>query len=53
LVDRLVKLRLLLPAFAEEAMSLRREVARLRCENLELKRRLAELDGGRELTNLN
>ena len=45
LVDRLEKLRLLLPAFAEEAVSARREAARLRSQNLELRRRVAELEG--------
>ena len=45
LVDRFVRLRRLLPVFAEEAMSARREAARLRSQNLELKRRIAELEG--------
>ncbi|HEY2202413.1 MAG TPA: hypothetical protein VGH56_11015 [Solirubrobacteraceae bacterium] len=45
LVERLTKLRVLLPAFAEQAMSARREAARLRSQNLELKRRIAELEG--------
>jgi hypothetical protein len=45
LVDRLEKLRLLVPVFAHEAVSARREAARLRSENLELKRRIAELEG--------
>jgi hypothetical protein len=44
LVDRIHKLRLLLPSFAEEAASARREAARLRFENAELKRRVAELE---------
>ena len=44
LVDRIHKLRLLLPSFAQEAASARREAARLRFENAQLKRRVAELE---------
>lgn len=43
LVDRLQKLRNLLPAFAEEAAAARREAARLRLQNTKLQTRLAEL----------
>jgi phage shock protein A len=44
LVDRLQKLRNLLPAFAQEAAAARREAARLRQQNTELQTRLAELE---------
>jgi phage shock protein A len=44
LIERVQKLRMLLPAFAEEASRARREVARLRSENAELKRRVAEFE---------
>ena len=44
LVDRIQKLRILLPSFAQEAASARREAARLRFENAKLKRRVAELE---------
>jgi hypothetical protein len=43
LVDRLEKLRSLLPAFAQEAAA-RREAARLRLQNSTLQTRLAELE---------
>jgi hypothetical protein len=41
--DRLQRLSVILPAFAEEAASARRKVAELRCENARLVRRIAEL----------
>ena len=44
LVDRMQKLRLLIPAFAQEAASARREAARLRSENAKLRRRVDELE---------
>ena len=44
LVDRLQKLRNLLPAFAEETAAARRETARLRLQNTKLQTRLAELE---------
>jgi phage shock protein A len=44
LVDRLQKLRSLLPAFAQEAAAARREAARLRLQNSTLQTRLAELE---------
>lgn len=44
LVDRLQKLRNLLPAFAEETAAARREAARLRLQNTKLQTRLAELE---------
>jgi regulator of replication initiation timing len=44
LIDRLQKLRNLLPAFAQEAAAARREAARLRLENTKLHTRLAELE---------
>jgi phage shock protein A len=44
LVDRLQKLRNLLPAFAQEAAAARREAARLRLQNTKLQTRLAELE---------
>jgi len=44
LVDRLQKLRKLLPAFAQETAAARREAARLRLQNTKLQTRLAELD---------
>jgi len=43
-IDRLHKLRVLLPAMAEEAAAARREAARLRAENRELASRLAALE---------
>jgi hypothetical protein len=45
LIDRVQKLRVLLPAFAQETATARREVARLRIENAKLRRRVAELEG--------
>jgi phage shock protein A len=44
LLERLQKLRKLLPAFAEEAAAARREAARLRLQNNKLQTRLAELE---------
>ncbi len=44
LVDRLEKLRILLPAFAQEAASARREAASLRAQNATLQRRIVELE---------
>jgi phage shock protein A len=44
LVDRLQKLRNLLPAFAQEAAAARREAARLRQQNTALQTRFAELE---------
>jgi phage shock protein A len=44
LVDRLQKIRNLLPAFAQEAAAARREAARLRLQNTTLQTRLAELE---------
>jgi hypothetical protein len=43
-LDRLHKLRVILPAMAEESATARREAARLRAENARLVRRLAELE---------
>jgi len=44
LIDRIQKLRILLPAFAQETATARREAARLRSQNARLQRRLAELE---------
>jgi phage shock protein A len=44
LVERLQKLRKLLPAFAQETAAARREAARLRLQNTKLQTRLAELE---------
>jgi hypothetical protein len=44
LIDRLEKLRTLLPAFAEEVAAARREAARLRSQNAKLQRRIVELE---------
>jgi phage shock protein A len=44
LLDRLQKLRNLLPAFAQETAAARREAARLRQQNTKLQTRLAELE---------
>jgi hypothetical protein len=43
-IDRLHKLRVILPAMAQETAAARREAARLRTENARLARRLAELE---------
>jgi phage shock protein A len=45
LIERLQKLRKLLPAFAQETAAARREAARLRLQNTKLQTRLAELEG--------
>ncbi len=42
-IDRLHRLRVLLPAMAQETATARREAARLRAENRRLALRLAEL----------
>ena len=44
LVDRIGKLRALLPAFAQEAAAARREAVRLRSQNATLQRRVLELE---------
>jgi len=44
LLERLQKLRNLLPAFAQEVAAARREAARLRLQNTKLQTRLAELE---------
>jgi hypothetical protein len=44
LADRLQRLRIILPAMAQETAAARREAARLRVENAELRRRIAELE---------
>ena len=46
LVDRIGKLRALLPAFAQETATARREAARLRSQNAMLQRRIVELESG-------
>ena len=43
-IDRLQRLRIILPALAQEAATARREAARLRSENARLLRRLADLE---------
>jgi hypothetical protein len=43
-IDRLHRLRAVLPAMAEESATARREAARLRAENRRLVHRLAELE---------
>jgi phage shock protein A len=50
LIDRLQKLRNLLPAFAQEAAAARREAARLRLQNTRLQTRLTELEANRDST---
>jgi hypothetical protein len=44
LIERIEKLRTLLPAFAQETATARREVVRLRSQNAKLQRRVAELE---------
>ncbi|WP_035125731.1 hypothetical protein [Conexibacter woesei] len=43
-IDRLDKLRVILPAMALETATARRETVRLRAENARLTRRLAEIE---------
>jgi hypothetical protein len=43
-IDRLHKLRVILPVMAQERAEARREAARLRSENAQLARRLAEIE---------
>jgi hypothetical protein len=43
-IDRLERLRVVLPALAQEAAAAKREVARLRAENRRLSHRLAGLE---------
>jgi hypothetical protein len=50
LIDRIVKLRALLPAFAQETASARREAARLRTQNAALQRRVVELESRSAIT---
>jgi hypothetical protein len=45
LLDRVQKLRSLLPAFAQDTAVARREATTLRSENAKLRRRVAELEG--------
>jgi hypothetical protein len=45
-IDRLQRLRVLLPAMAQETATARREAARLRAENRRLMLRLAEVESG-------
>jgi hypothetical protein len=51
LIDRVEKLRKLLPAFAEETAAARREAAHLRSQNTKLQRRVAELETRFDITN--
>ena len=44
LIDRVHKLRILLPTMAQETAVARREVARLRSQNAKLQRRVEELE---------
>ena len=50
LIDRIGKLRTLLPEFAQESATARREAARLRSQNATLQRRLVELDSRSAIT---
>jgi hypothetical protein len=43
-IDRLHKLRVILPVMAQERAEARREAARLRSENAQLARQLAEIE---------
>ena len=45
-IDRLERLRVILPAMATETATARREAARLRIENARLVLRVAELEAG-------
>ncbi len=44
LIERVHRLRVILPAMAQETADARREAARLRVENAKLQRRIAELE---------
>ena len=44
LIERVQRLRVILPAMAQETADARREAARLRVENAKLQRRIAELE---------
>jgi hypothetical protein len=46
-IDRLHKLRIILPAIAQERAEAQREATRLRGENTQLTRRLAEIEAPR------
>jgi phosphatidylinositol alpha-mannosyltransferase len=50
LIDRIVKLRALLPAFAQETAVARREAARLRSQDATLQRRIVELESRSAVT---
>jgi len=50
LIDRIGKLRALLPEFAQETAAARREAARLRSQNAALQRRVAELENRSAIT---
>lgn len=50
-IDRLHRLRVVLPALAQDAAAARREAARLRRENARLLSRLAELEASRAEPN--
>ncbi len=45
-IERLHKLRTIMPAMAQERAEARREAARLRSENVRLAHRLAEIEAG-------
>jgi hypothetical protein len=51
LIDRMPKLRILLPAFGQETAAARREAARLRLPNAKLQRRLVELESRFEIAH--
>lgn len=44
LIERVHKLRVILPAMAQETADARREIARLRLKNAQLQRRITELE---------
>jgi hypothetical protein len=46
-IERLHKLRMIVPAMAQERAEARREAARLRSENMRLTHRLAEIEAGK------
>jgi phage shock protein A len=50
LIERLEKLRRLLPVFAQEVAAARREAARLRSQNATLQRRIVELEARPPIT---